>query len=162
MKTMGLNPQKFGYVLDRMQAEGKLKAVKCYITKRHRNDLFVLTAGGPISPSHFRHTFYCQCVKEFLLNQGKRPMREYNATNIPGGPRIDVAYLEGHALFAFEITLTFSNLVDNVNNALGAGAEEVSVVVEKEGVTRAEKMIQKHFGLMPEEVKVRRITDFLT
>jgi hypothetical protein len=84
-------------------------------------------------PSHFKHTLYENRVEKFLIFKGCETKIEYTEKDKQGF--IDILAIEPDTKkrIAYEITLSFSNLVDNVLKCLNVfNIDDVHIVTENQ------------------------------
>jgi hypothetical protein len=115
-----------------LNSNGLITRIKCVGPRGKEANYMVMTdaaydflgvsAVKRISPSHFKHTLYCERVKSWLESKGHTAMREYGT--LSGGRvanesgRIDVYASDTN--IAYEITLTHNrrDIMSNVNKCL--------------------------------------------
>ena len=98
-----------------------------------------------INPAHFKHTLYKYRVAKFLKFKGYETKIEYTENDKNGF--IDILAIESNTQkrIAYEITLSFSNLIDNINKCLNLfNVDDVHIVTENDtDETKAINMISK-------------------
>jgi len=108
----------------------------------------------PKGKGSFKHKVYQNYVAEWLKSQGKKSAIELSLF----GKSIDVfAYKEKTA---YEITLHFDNLVENIKKDFEAGVKFLVVVCEDtKSKNKAKQLIREHPELGDTEIKI--ISDFI-
>ena len=116
-------------------------------------------AGGQISPKFFKHEYYKKVVYDWLAKKGITPAYEFPKHTSEGA---DVAAITDHDTFdAYEITLHFSNLADNITKCQRLKANKIFIVCENQAqITIAEQKAKKALGSIPDQTAFIKITEF--
>lgn len=142
-KQTGINNDQFEIKIKSLKDKELITSIKCVNTINHiSSEFFPLTdkAHEYLNPVHhfrikdrtFKHTFYCAILKSYLKKQGHKSSREYVPKYYENKhERIDVAYFDkDKQLHAYEITLSFGNLVGNVLKCIRMDAKQITIVTE--------------------------------
>ena len=127
------------------------------------------------SVTRFRHDLYCERVRQFLVSEGFEAVREYSEGVSEGGfmsaqqgttpKRIDVLAFRESRKVAYEITLSLSNLFENIDKCLNFfQVDELYIVTERKDQVqdRAVAMVSEHVpGHLLEKITFVSMTDFL-
>ena len=107
-------------------------------------------------PERFKHTYYLRRVKEYLEAGDIPAQPEYRPQGFQGLGRVDVyASINGRRI-AFEITLSFSNLLKNIQKCKEMGMHEIRIICEDNAEARkAEETIER--ALDQETRKIVRV-----
>lgn len=145
-KQTGINKERFEIILKSLKDKKMIESVKCINGMNHITaEFFPLTdkAHKYLNPPRhkrvklriFKHTFYCVIVRTFLERLNLKASREYVPKHYANKhERIDVAYYDKeNRLHAYEITLSFENLVENVLKCIRMDAASITVVTERNG-----------------------------
>ena len=110
-----------------------------------------MTKSKIINPSHFKHTLYKHRVASFLRFKGFATKIEYS--DLTKNAFIDVLAIEPNTekRIAYEITLSFSNLIDNIIKCLDLiKVDDVHIVTENDTEeTKAMNMISNSNRILP-------------
>ena len=161
----GLSFDRLKAALAFLVSERQLRAFKCVASGNHKKANFYAVRVMPsVNPDRFKHTYYIHRIHEHLVEQGMNPIKEYTPGRAGfGEKRIDVAGFQAEKLFAYEVTLSTSNLIDNIEKCRGMGAHAIYIVCESNvGKKQAEKLIRKHYGQIPFEVELKLVGNFMT
>lgn len=164
--TMTLKKDQFDRVIDKLVEAELVKKTGCRVYPKKPMPFYPLTAKAQAlmkvnkgDPSIFRHSYYRHRVEQFL----KLKQWQVTCEKKIYDKRVDVYAEKDGKIAAFEITLSESNLKDNIENCFNIfNADEVFIVCEfAENATRAK---QKMRGLQPDildKTKFITIEDFL-
>ena len=141
------------------------------VTKRGRKSIFaVLTDKAhtylgtktPKGKGSFLHTLYQHLTAVHLTKQGLKPSIEARIKKSEKAADVLVTHKTG--LTAYEVTLHFQNLMDNIHQDFAAGATEVVVVTrDKAGQEKAMSIVEQDQSISPdllEKVSFRTIDHF--
>jgi len=196
LKEIGVHQNKFDASLAWLLKNRFIEEVKCKTGQTQPGRFYPLTErahdflGTPQhkrkpTPRMFRHTYYCLKVAACLKKQGYVPKPEYRPVGMDDFfetqkdgrgikilQRIDVFAKQEGRKVAYEITLSFDNLILNVYKCfLRLDMDELHIVCEKakgnEGMEKAEKIINESVQLAKirehhsEHIHYRLIKEFL-
>jgi hypothetical protein len=151
-----------------LKEQGLIEVIRAK-TKTKDADYYALTLKAQISlgireddriaPPRFKHTLYRERVRNYEASQGYKAVSEYTEGEIEatintesGRPleilkRADVMVFKNGKKIAYEITLSFSNLVENVYKCLTLfNVDELIIVCERQKpeLERAERIITQN------------------
>ena len=116
-----------------------------------------LTESKRIPSRMFKHTLYCDFVAKELSRKGHKPKLEDH--------RIDVSYIDkDNNLYAYEITISFDTLIDNIKKFLALNGKLLTIVTEdKNGITKAKNIIKSELQLelIHEKIIFKLIQEFI-
>ena len=140
--------------------------VQCVTARNNKKSKFYpLTGktGGIISPIRFKHTFYCKKVKEYLENKAGNVELEYTPEETKfAQKRIDVALIENDTLTAYEISLSFDNLIDNIEKCNLMNAKKIIIVCEsKPDKIKAQNKVSKSKKFISQNIEFKLISNFM-
>ena len=139
---IGLDPNPYRDAVDLLLSQGLAEKVKCIGASKKPSNYLVLTKNVPgrslKNPLFFRHILYQKRIEGYLVSNGYSDVEvEYYAEKSDGKQpksiimkdkdgisrvmlkRIDVFGIKDGKKHAFEVSLTFSNLLDNIHKCLG-------------------------------------------
>lgn len=171
--------------IDLLYNEGLAVSMECRGPKGPKVEYIALTDRVPregfIKPSFFRHTLYEFRIMGWLKSKGYAAIREYYGDEDQVEPgivivttksgeeikilkRIDVLGVKEGKRIAYEITLSFSNLLDNIHKCLEIfKVDEVHIVTEdaKKRDKRAKQIVySKVPSDLLQKIKFDKISDF--
>ena len=174
----GLTGPKLDNALKWLESKGATQSVKCKTLKGKNAEYIALTDDAQavhrvpmmkrISPSHFRHTLYCERVKEHLENKGLNAQREFAIA--AGGlvsetSRIDVYAVEEGKATAYEITLTLKrfDITKTISKCFSLfRVDELVFVCEREDpdLNRVKYIVSTDAQPLVRKIKFKTIRDF--
>lgn len=169
--------KKFDMSIEYLTKRRFIKAIECKMSKTRPATFYALTVDGfrlleipeekrKHGARMFKHDYYCMRVYEYLAKKNLSPIQEFlpgNLKSLGAHGRIDV-YCESRngKRYANEITLSFSNLINNVKKCDLAGMDAITIICEDQaGIDRAKAMIEDaHIRTNP-ELKFKKIGEYL-
>jgi len=174
-KKYDIRQHTVGPGLDWLLGQKLIISMKCRSSTKDREH-FPLTEKAQISlkiPERerisiyvFKHRLYCELVTKGIRKQGNTAIREYSSTSVAGHKRMDVLGIEGNQRIAYEISLSFSNLIDNITKCLELyKVDQVYIVCERQkpDLEKAMEIVSKNIpGHLLEKIGFRTISYFLS
>lgn len=164
---------------DWLISSGLITVVKCAgpsgkqanylsLTEKAQDNLKISKANR-ISPSHFRHTLYCERIKNRLESKGHKAIREYAV--LPGGShtsdsgRIDVYAADINTAYEITLTLNKGDILKNVYKCFSHfRVDQLCIVCERQepDLERVNLIITDNVpaGLL-DKIEFRTIRNFL-
>lgn len=173
--TLNISSERFESAIEWLKDKGLISVEKFRHSGKKLAKYLVLTDNAQkslnlskskrISPSHFRHSLYCERVKNWLQDKGYTAKREFAGDREEFG-RIDVYSKQNGKEVAYEITLTLNSndVMRNVNKCLYMFKidELVMVCDNKKCVDSVAQIISRNVeGRLLERIKFQTIGDFL-
>jgi hypothetical protein len=173
--TLKLSSEKFKLAIEWLEDKDLISVKKFRRSRKKFAQYLVLTDSAQkslnlskskrISPSHFRHSLYCEYVKNWLQDNGYTAKREFSGDREEFG-RIDVYSNQNGKEVAYEITLTLNSndVMRNVNKCLYMFKIDKLVMVcdNKKDVDSVTRIISGNVeGCQLERIIFQTIGDFL-
>ncbi len=102
----------------------------------------------PQGQGGFEHSCLCHYLKSWLIDRGYKVWLEAQVSGMTG--RLDVfAWVEGSKaeMYGFEVTLSFSNLLDNIRDGLRSSLKRLYIVCRDQAETnKARNIAKKYIG----------------
>ncbi|MFC1591249.1 helicase HerA domain-containing protein [Thermodesulfobacteriota bacterium] len=167
-KRREITDDQFDIKLRNLVKKGLIESIKCVNACTHKKaEFFPMTDKGHeflnlakskrIPSRIYKHILYCRKVALELKRLGHDPKTEDH--------RIDVSYRdENNNLYAYEITLSFDNLIDNIHKCLSLNATLITVVTEdKKDLDKAKNMIETVImdKAILERIAYKRVGEFI-
>ena len=157
-ESLKLSATRMRDAVDYLNREQLAVSQKCISEKGRISEYVALTdkvtemtKGKIINPSHFKHTMYKHRVASFLRFKGFATKIEYS--DLTKNAFIDVLAIEPNTekRIAYEITLSFSNLIDNIIKCIDLlKVDDVHIVTENDTEeTKAMNMISNSNRILP-------------
>ena len=185
----GLSMKKFDTSINWLIKNNLISTVSCKTSKKRTSLFYPITEKGhdllntPLlkrkpATKLFKHSLYCQKVKECLQKKGFEAVTEYSQKGVSSfmaksedgktmeiPQRIDVFAIEDGKKTAYEITISnFVNLNLTIYKCIAKmGMDELFIVCEnKAGIEKAKRIVSTSEmpGQVKEKVKYKQISDF--
>ncbi|MCK4822484.1 hypothetical protein KA005_42360, partial [bacterium] len=175
--VMDISRSKFKKSIEWLEGHRLLKTIKCKTSKTREATFYPLTVDGfrlleipekdRKNGAHmFKHDYYKMRLFECLKAMKLSPAMEYlpdNLKTMGAHGRIDV-YCKSKKgkQYANEITLSFSNLIDNVKKCDLADMDVISIICEDQaGIDKAKAKIEDAHIRTRAEIKYKKINEYL-
>ena len=164
------SPREVSKALEWLESEGYVKRESYRTSKRGRKSSYaVLTEKTytyigntkPRGKGSFEHALYQHLIKQHLVKQGIKAEVE---AKIRGKKACDVlAENKDKSVIAYEVTLSFENLISNVQKDLEAGASEVFIVTrDSKDFRKAEENVYQVSTLQKKKISFLIIDHFFS
>ena len=119
----------------------------------------LLKGNPPAGRGSFEHKCFCNAVKEYHEEKGFGTRLEARVEGMEGASDL-LAWKKGEGMFGIEITLSFSNLVHNIQDGLKSTVKYIIVVCRnKEDTEKARKIAVTHIPSL-NRLQFKPIYDF--